>query len=193
MNYLHTYNCAFSDSEYSASHHIQYDMVIRSLLNKFNPSDQFTLIDIGSGRGHMIRMIKNIFPNCKITSVDINNYHNIADIQFIQSDLSNKEDRNNLQNNKYDVLICLDVLEHLDYSFINDVFELFHNMSNYNLFAIANHSDIFNGIELHTIQENETWWNNIINKLYYIKYFEKTTDNRLYYYELESIFNPSPV
>ena len=187
MNYLYTYNLAFSNSEYSMNHHVQYDMVIRSLSNKFNSFDHFTLIDIGSGRGHMIRIIQNIFPNCKITSVDINNYHNIPGIQFIQSDLSNTEQRHNLQNNKYDVLICLDVLEHLDYSFINDVFELFHNMSNFNLFAIANHSDIFNGIELHTIQENETWWENIIKKLYYIKHFEKNTQNTLYYYELETI------
>ena len=122
------------------------------------------MIDIGSGRGHLIKLLNKNIPNLLITSVDLKKFHSYEVHNFIECDLSNKVDRENLLKDKYDVLVCTDVFEHLDKSFIEDVIDMCSKLSLNCVFGIANHSDVWNGIELHTIQENDSWWDSIINK-----------------------------
>lgn len=187
MDYLKVYNKLFINKEYAMNDHVQYDFVINSIL-KYN-LDNNNIIDIGSGRGkNLLNLINNksFIKNLKTTSVDLDNFHNVIVDNFIKCDLSKELDRNNLLNSKYDILICTDVFEHLDKSFIEDVIELCSKISKYSIIAIANHSDIWNGIELHTIQENIDWWNAILDKYFYINYSESLINDCLYIYRLTS-------
>ena len=60
-------------------------------------------------------------------------------------------------------------------------------LSSYSIICIANHSDIINGIELHTIQENELWWENIMSKYFKLSYKEIKYNGRLYEYFCEPL------
>jgi hypothetical protein len=84
MDYYNIYTKAFSDKNYSHDHHIQYDWVIELLKKRYSIQDKFTLIDIdiGSGRGHMLKLIHNNFPNSVITSVDLDNFHNLDFVDY---------------------------------------------------------------------------------------------------------------
>ena len=148
------------------------------------------IIEIGSGRGQNLLKIlneKNSIKNLVLTSVDLNNFHNITVDKFIKCDLSIESNRNLLKNNTYDILVCTDVFEHLDKSFIEDVIKICSEISTYSILAIANHSDILNGVELHTIQENNVYWENIINKYFEIHKKETHYNGRLYMYVVKSI------
>jgi 2-polyprenyl-3-methyl-5-hydroxy-6-metoxy-1,4-benzoquinol methylase len=181
MNYLNIYTQSFNDATYSNSHHIQYDYVIDILKLKYKQNDTFSIIDIGSGRGQLISLIKNNFVNCNITSVDLKKFHPYEVNTFIPCDLSNSIDRNNLIG-IYDVLVSTDVFEHLDKSFIQQVIQTCSKLSKFCIFAIANHSDILNGIELHTIQEPYSYWNMLLEQYFIIKEFKIVYGDRLYLY-----------
>ena len=193
MNYLEVYNNSFINDSYSVhdENTVRYQHCMNYLkLNKVN-----TIIDIGSGRGVMLKMIKSNFHDIKIVSADLNKYHSIDDIDFIKLDLSNEQDRNILlekyENNKFDLLICLDVLEHLNKSFIESVINLFSKISKQCILTIANHSDILNGVELHTIQEDFTFWAPLIKThfdiLNYNEYYLVNNKPKLYIINCKSL------
>lgn len=185
MDYLDIYKKTFAIDSYSNEHHIQYDFIVNELKKIYSDIDrQFKLIDIGSGRGQVLSYIKNIYTNANITSVDLEKFNNIKIDNFIKCDLSNQTDRNNICG-LYDILICTDVFEHLDKSFIEDVINMCSKLSNKCIFGIANHSDIQNGIELHTIQENDLWWDKIILKYFNINDKLIKYDGRLFLYVCE--------
>jgi 2-polyprenyl-3-methyl-5-hydroxy-6-metoxy-1,4-benzoquinol methylase len=188
MDYKKVYDMAFSHPSYSNEEHIQYKYV-QDNIQQFNlPNNK--IIEIGSGRGQNLQKCidnKDNIQNLILTSVDLNNYHNMTVDTFIKADLSKPDDRLEILNSGlYDILICTDVFEHLDKRFIEDVIELCAKLAKYSIIAIANHSDIHNGIELHTIQESDTWWDELLKKHFTITDKQKHYGNRLYMYKLVS-------
>jgi 2-polyprenyl-3-methyl-5-hydroxy-6-metoxy-1,4-benzoquinol methylase len=186
MDYTKVYTNAFNTPSYSNDHHIQYDYVIDYLKTQFTSDSTFNIVDIGSGRGQLISLIKESFNNAKITSVDLEKFHFKEVNNFIKCDLSNSNDRAKLLENKYDILVSTDVLEHLDISFIDDVIQMFSKMSHKSILAVANHSDIINGVELHTIQKEKFWWNNLIGKYFNINECLEKYNGRLFLYKLSN-------
>jgi 2-polyprenyl-3-methyl-5-hydroxy-6-metoxy-1,4-benzoquinol methylase len=187
-NYLNIYKDAFNVVHYSADHHIQYNYILDVVL-KYNNINN-SIIDIGSGRGHLIRMLnihKEKLLNYSLTSVDLDKFHNELCDTFIKCDLSQEKDRLQLLEKKYDILICTDVFEHLDKSFIENVIHMCSKLSQKCIFGIANHSDILNNVELHTIQENDIWWENILNKYFNIIKKDVYYGDKLYMYVCETI------
>jgi 2-polyprenyl-3-methyl-5-hydroxy-6-metoxy-1,4-benzoquinol methylase len=183
MNYLDVYSTLFSQSYSGEDDHIQYKIIPNSIL-EINSKNN-SIIDIGSGKGHLIRALNKLktnINNYKITSVDLSKFHNESCDKFIVCNLSKEEDRNILIKDTYDILICTDVFEHLDKSYIEDVIKMCSQMSSKCIFGIANHSSIVNGIELHTIQENDIWWDNILVKYFNIEKKEFYVNGLLYYY-----------
>jgi len=178
MDYRGVYTNTFSHQNY-ATQGTQEFRFQYSLNHIRCHTDIQTYVDIGSGRGVLISMIKQEFPNIKITSVDLEKFNTI-DVDFIKADLSSDYDREQLTNgrHKYDLLTCLDVLEHLDKSFIEDVLCMFAKISKEAVLTIANHSDIWDGVELHIIQEDFTFWGPLLQKYFdIIEYEEKYVIN----------------
>lgn len=170
MNYIDVYEKAFTHPTYS-----QYDereFKLQYLLDYIKKDIPKTVIDVGSGRGNLLKLIKDNFPSIKLMSVDLNKFHNI-DVDFMQINLSLPEDRVRLSSIKYDLVTCFDVLEHLDKFFIEDVLFVFSKIAPISILTIANHSDILDGIELHTIQEDFTYWGALIEKYFDIIYYEE--------------------
>jgi 2-polyprenyl-3-methyl-5-hydroxy-6-metoxy-1,4-benzoquinol methylase len=187
MDFLSIYTRAFGNLTYSAEHHIQYDYVLKNIFMFGLKSNK--IIDIGSGRGHIIRLLnscKERLEDFSITSVDLKKFHGETVDEFIPCDLSKPDNRGNLLNKHYDILVCTDVFEHLEKSFIEDTIKMCAQLSKKCIFCIANHSDVFDGVELHLIQESDLWWENILNKYFNLSNKEVHFGGRLYNYVAES-------
>jgi hypothetical protein len=187
MDYKNVYDEAFSISRYNTHPDDEFRYVITNDYIKSNIIE--TLIDIGSGRGKLLEVLKKDYSDLYIMSCDINKYHEV-EVDFETIDLSNP-DTYCYFDFKYDLLTCLDVLEHLDKSYIEKVLEYFSKISKKCILTIANHSDKLNGVELHTIQEDDSYWTPLIKRYFmidkYDEYYIVNGKARLYIYYVESI------
>jgi 2-polyprenyl-3-methyl-5-hydroxy-6-metoxy-1,4-benzoquinol methylase len=179
MNYLQVYTDAFSQPQYSAQDHVQYHYVTDLLDKLALPS--FKVIDVGSGRGQLIQRIRQRHPSAHITSVDLRRFHDEPVDEFIRCDLSNAADRERIAGT-YSILTCTDVLEHLDKSYVDEVLARFSKLAGLSVLAIANHSDVINGVELHTIQEDHHWWEERLGRHFEILDRQHMYAGRLYMY-----------
>ena len=186
------YNSLFENPNYNkhSTNTLRYKYALDFL--KFNHSDS-NLIDIGSGRGTFLKLIIKRMPNIKITSADLEKFHPL-NVDFVKIDLNKVI----TLKTKYDVLTCLDVIEHLKKESLNQVFDFFKKSSNYQFVSIANHPDIQNGKDVHLIQENLNYWIPVLEQHFNIKNLiikkflhmpneiEDTRFNYAYFFELES-------
>lgn len=185
MDYKSEYDICFSDSNYSSDWHIQYSLCL-DYIKEINIDSKKTLVDIGSGRGYLLDAILKLNnPNIHITSCDLNKYHKV-DVPFKELDLSNKEKYYHMETERFDILTCLDVLEHLDESYIEDVILLFSKIAETSFLAIANHSDMHHGIELHTLQRDFIWWKNLLSKYFNILCENSYINDKLYVFIVKS-------
>ena len=180
MNYRKTYNKLFATYGYNNHTHREprFLFVLHEVM-KFNLK---SLIDIGTGSGDILEVIQKIKPDAKLTAVDLNNYHNLNNVNHITADVTQELDREKVLG-EYEVLTCLDCLEHFEEICIHGILEMFSRLSENFLFSIANHSDIVDGVELHLIQKGSTWWTNLLSEFSEITYFESLCDDRLYLYK----------
>lgn len=181
MDYLKIYEEVFKNYD-DYDMHIGYYDRYNYILKELNIKKYQKIIDISSGKGILIKILQEKFPSIDICCTDIKKFNDI-NVNFIKLDLTNKNDYNNITD-KYDLLLCLDVLEHIEEKYIDDILEFLLSLSTTFCFSIANHSDIKNNYELHLIQKNKKWWNKKLKKYYkIIKTFNKY-DNKLYCYIL---------
>ena len=66
------------------------------------------------------------------------------------------------------------------------IFKTFNKVSDFTILTIANHSDKHNGVELHIIQENMSYWKPIIEKYFDILTFDEKYNGRLYLLNLKN-------
>ena len=173
------YDKMFDNPNYNKPGQIQYTFVKNECVKR-KPS---SILDIGSGRGNFLREVHQVLPETKIHSCDLDNYHNLDFVDSFQT--INLCEEKDVIKGKYDMVTCLDCLEHLTYDAINGVIEKIANVTIHNaIFTIANHSDIINGVELHLIREGTVYWNNLLSKYFNIDYEEVLLNGRLMYYIL---------
>lgn len=145
-----------------------------------------SMLDVGSGRGNVLQIVQKCYPEIELISSDLKKFHNL-NVPFYEIDLCNL---NSLQYNvfsrKYDLITCLDVLEHLEKNCIENVLNCFSNSCQNCLLSIANHSDVLNGVELHIIQENMSYWKPLIEKYFTIRGFTEEYSGRLFVLTLVS-------
>lgn len=181
MNYKQIYSDVFKIKKYNSSDSLSYAKALSFL----NARENINLVsDIGSGRGNFLDKIKGY--DFKIYSYDVvknHSYDNYDNISYFDIDVTNIEELKKIS--EVDIIFCLDVLEHIEELYIDDILKIFSSKSKYCFFSIANHSDKKNGVELHLIRKNETFWNKIIEKYFDILNFEKAYDDRLMLYSLK--------
>lgn len=152
-------------------------------------SELSSLLDVGSGRGSFLSLIQSNSTNINhIHSIDLDKYFNLTNIHFNSLDLLDNEQLTNFfyNNSSFDIITCLDCLEHLREESIDNVFYNFSKHSKISIFTIANHSDTSGGIELHTIQRDNSWWKSIIEKYYDILDYKEEYGGVLYLYHCKT-------
>ena len=131
-----------------------------------------TLLDVGCGKGNYMRALKEF----KITGVDPYS----KEKSVIQKSILEFK-----PTKRYDAFYCLDVLEHIDKSDLDENLKALSKFAPVGLLGIANHSDVWDGVELHLIQEGSTWWNEILSKYFTVKLLQD--GDRYFIFEVENV------
>ncbi|MDH5719461.1 MAG: class I SAM-dependent methyltransferase [Spirochaetia bacterium] len=86
---------------------------INTALNLLRKKDNFKVLDFGCGGGVTFRYLTD--KNCEITGCD-NEHYNLAKImaKTINKKIKIVSDIEKIKNEKFDVILALDVLEHID-------------------------------------------------------------------------------
>lgn len=127
-----------------------------------------TIIDVGCGQGHYSRYL--ISKGYDVTGIELSDVcckKFLFDVKHICMSVVDYVEQH---NDRFDFVLCTDVLEHLHVSDIPSVLKGFSNMSDVALLGIANHSSVVDGNELHLIQKPAEWWTEQLNP-----YFRKTS------------------
>lgn len=183
MDYQKIYENSFSNQKYNLhpDEEFRFQYVLDVVKLKFPKS----VIDIGSGRGNLIRVIQNFNSEIEIVSSDLKKFHTL-DVPFFQVNLCEKSSFEKLPQKKFELLTCLDVLEHIEKDCVDSVLSQFAKLSDFSVLTIANHSDVLNGVELHVIQENFEFWKPQIENYFNIENFTEYYGGRLYVLTLKS-------
>lgn len=135
--------------------------LILPIIQQISPTNA---VDLGCGRGYYLNKMLEL----KIDSFGVefsgeccgthlkNLPHECIDIDSFCSGVKDK----------YDMALCMDVLEHLDPRAINESIKRISAVSRDAIFGISNHSDIMAGIELHQIQQPADYWKTILSESY---------------------------
>lgn len=180
MNYLKTYDKLFGSLEYNK--HTNREPRFLFAVSNIKKSGAKSAIDIGSGNGNLLKIIHKTDPSISLFSADLRNYHGLDYVSHIDADITRHRAIKKPEV-EFDVLTCLDCLEHIEKKHIDDALNMLSMLSSLFLFSIANHPDKINGVELHLIQKDSMWWNNKLSKYFHITYFESLYDDRLYLYK----------
>ena len=106
---------------------LRFSHVIKLINQKIQSPGE--ILDAGAGNGNYAFYLRKIFPKAKITAIDIskekiNNVSNIAHFLNLRNILFDQKTSTNLkERKKYDLVICIDVLEHIknDYLAIKNI------------------------------------------------------------------------
>lgn len=140
-----------------------------------------SMVDIGAGRGAIVKYFLDNYPNVDVLSTDLENYHSYP-TRFQAIDLS----ADTFELDKvYDLVTCYDVIEHLPEPHSVNILTKLRPYGKYFLYAIANHSDVYKGHQLHLTRRDKKFWDAEISKHYEIISSEPAHNNLLYMYVLK--------
>lgn len=151
---LHERNQSFGVGNQTAKHYDQIAKIIKIKNIK-------TILDYGCGKGHFIEYVKDNFPDVSITGYDI------ANIDY----MINPE-------GQYDLVVCLDVMEHIEYSLLaNVLMDIKSKTSKLFISTIANYpakAKLLDGRNAHLIQIPFGQWFTIISSFFRVEQFIRT-------------------
>lgn len=148
------YNETFKDERYNPAEPDRIEFVRNWLESSHNKPKK--ILDVGCGRGHYLNALR---PKYNVTGLEPSNAADGIENVY-------KADILSAPNLYYNALYCMDVLEHIPPDDLHINLTKLSQMSRKALLGIANHSDVWNGVELHLIQENSEWWEQTLRRYY---------------------------
>jgi len=144
--YDHVY---LTNPKYDEQYAVKINFILKEL---FYLSNNTKIIDIGCGKGHYLRALSNKGFN-NLLGLELSEECCREHLNLLPHINANFIDYNILIKDKeFDLALCRDMLEHIPLDNIDSVIENIDRISNFSLLGIANHSDVFDGVELHLIQ-----------------------------------------
>ncbi|MCZ4294804.1 class I SAM-dependent methyltransferase [Vibrio sinaloensis] len=146
------YDAVYTENESYNFHYPAKDLIVDVYARQVNGN----VLDAGCGQGgNLKRLLAQGIDTfgVELSTVCCEKY--LADLPHINSDIVGYAE---ISKQRYDGLICFDVLEHIPETSLDDNLKALSSLSDSALLGIANHSDIQCGEELHLIQENAEWW-----------------------------------
>lgn len=99
-------SAGISDSE------IYKSVVTAIQINLKNQEHQdLKLVDIGCGTGNLLNRISQASPKLILSGIDLVNYTDIKNINFIKQDFNEDFD---VEDSLFDIVVCTEVIEHLE-------------------------------------------------------------------------------
>lgn len=121
-------------------------------------SDVSTAADFGCGLGHVAKALCE--KGIDVVGVDFASALEYDGISFVSGDVRTVDLKKTV-----DLVVCHDVLEHIpEEDAEKTVKNLAKHTGKFASLAIANHSDIWNGKELHLIRKDINWWSALLEK-----------------------------
>lgn len=105
---------------------------IKSILS--NLKDVKSIIEFGSGQGELTKLLLEVFPEAKITCVDINRWylkHLPEGVELVNKDILEYETKE-----KYDLVISSHLLLHIEPEYLESVWEKMESLSKKHLIHI---------------------------------------------------------
>jgi SAM-dependent methyltransferase len=90
------------------------------LKNTFDLKKINSILDIGCSTGHLMNIIKTNHPHVLVKGIEYFDFHKKLAPKNIQNDLLIKDIRNPLNLDKYDIVICTEVAEHIEPNSLHD-------------------------------------------------------------------------
>jgi 2-polyprenyl-3-methyl-5-hydroxy-6-metoxy-1,4-benzoquinol methylase len=179
MNQRDLYNKIYTlNGNYN--HNLDYKLVH---VLKFVEGIKGKILDAGCGEGYYLRgLLKEGYD---VYGVELSEVCCKMHLEKIPHECSSIIEHA-LKNIKYEAVICSDVLEHISYEEVEANILALASMASKALIGVANHSEIQQGHELHIIQENELYWEDLLSKYYKNVYLIRLSD-RFYFFNCENI------
>lgn len=154
---------------------------VKRVLSWLDYHDIKEVLDVGCGRGHYLAPVTE--AGVKVTGLEPSEYlcrKYLQDYDVICSDILGLKK----SKRRWPALYCMDVLEHVKPEDVEDAVGVLARLAPRALLGVANHSDVWGGVELHLIQENEEWWGTLLKKYYKTVNLTYTLP-RFYIFEVE--------
>lgn len=168
-DYKKTYNKAYKENE---NYNFVSDCKIKDFINWID-GKKGSIVDIGAGSGQYSKILKQ--KKFNVLAVEVSNFacqKYLKKINHINKDMLSFLEET---EDKFDWLLCTDVLEHLEEEYAFKCLPLMAKVAGTCLIGIANHPDVVNGVQLHLIQEDDQWWRMQLEKHFkVVKRFEDT-------------------
>ena|ERR1700722_382184 len=168
MNYEKIYSELFATGHYSepaprkATYYIKYNVFDKIPVNG-------RIIDIGSGAGLGLDEILVRTSKDKVLTCDLHKFHSY-DVPFEKIDLSKPDTYRHLLSKyeRFDHLICFDVMEHLEEEYTDDILKFMSEITNTASLAICKNPDFQRGEQLHLNVKPHKWWTDHIAQYFQI-------------------------
>ncbi len=133
-----------------------------------------TIFDAGVGKGGFFHLIQSRYAceGIEPSAVAIKKFHR-NDVRI--KNLFIQDIPGHYQENSFDVVVCLDVLEHIPEQDLDTVFHSLASIGKkYFIFSVANHDDEWDGMQLHVSRFSYTEWEKKLRKYFSILHFTPT-------------------
>lgn len=175
--YVHIINYPAGFNEYKNVYEIlyresDYDDLERSdnarkweIISKLISDIEFNnMVDLGCGRGYylnkLLEMEKEVL-GVELSAICCEKY--LGELPHVCSSI---DDFCAEKNRTFDLVLCMDVMEHIDPGKIDDMIEGIRSLSGTAIFGVANHKDVMLGFDLHLTIEGPNWWEDKFSKYY---------------------------
>lgn len=117
-----------------------------------------SIIEVGAGLGHIAKSIHTIDPAIQLTCADLGNFHNLNYVTHIDCDLTIQEDLGKILRHSYDVVFCLDCLEHIPEENLEDILLTFKQIGTWVIISVPSTQSRAGGHDLHLNVKLKDWW-----------------------------------
>lgn len=162
--YKNVYDILYKETDYDdleRSDNASKWEIISKLISdlKFN-----SVVDLGCGRGYYLKKFIEMGKN----AIGVELSHICCDkyLKDLPHECSDIENFSLLSSRIYDLVLCMDVMEHIAPDKVENMIKSIRSLSGIAIFGVANHKDTMLGFELHLTIEDSNWWEEMFKKFY---------------------------
>ena len=136
-----------------------------------------SLLDVGCGKGLFFRKVREAGSEVCLGGFDLKVFHDVEGVVMGVGNLVGTEDP---LWGGWDVVTCMDVLEHLKVEDVPLAVQRVCRAGREVGISVSNHSDVWDGMELHLTQRDRDWWREKLEKRMEIRAEREANEGQTY-------------